>query len=437
MRRFANLILVTLSFALPVVAANYASNWASVALGSTAEKFGFDGYRDTAYAHFQELHSSHAELAETAKVVISEPGSVLKAAYTGIKETGQGLLRLEPRAVADVEAFKTEVILDMLIEGPGAFKNMIDDVARRSVKQGLKLSDDVFEASLRRLNEALESAKKASSLRQKYELARQAGFTKHEVRALMDMGIICFSGDTRVHTPMGMIAIADLQEDDQVYSQSTDGTLEAHAIRQTFTTHPDEVFAIRYRDGAGAEHELHGTANHPFYVVEKSAYVAIEDVVPGAHFLTANGENVFYLGMEPIRGPPANGWTTYNIEVPPHHNYYVQEAQAPANSPSILVHNFGGEKCTPVQGTGIASGKLADSRVGIGETKTGLARTTAQWRNRYGPSGMRDHHLVPQALLNDRRFTGRLSELEIDDAQAFIDKRIARITQAKHAEIHD
>ena len=77
------------------------------------------------------------------------------------------------------------------------------------------------------------------------------------------------------------------------------------------------------------------------------------------------------------------------------------------------------------------------ARVGTGRTAGGMQRATLGWRARYGPAALRDHHLVPQELLKDKRFVERLQRLGVEDAQSFIDRKIARIPQAKHAEVHE
>lgn len=66
-----------------------------------------------------------------------------------------------------------------------------------------------------------------------------------------------------------------------------------------------------------------------------------------------------------------------------------------------------------------------------------MNRSTSQWRNRYGPASMRDHHLGPQALLNQEKFVTQLENNGVKDAQRFLDKRISRIPHAEHARLHE
>ncbi|KAB7770821.1 hypothetical protein CKY51_03795 [Xanthomonas maliensis] len=38
------------------------------------------------------------------------------------------------------------------------------------------------------------------------------------------------------------------------------------------------------------------------------------------------------------------------------------------------------------------------------ETSGGMSRATPEWRARYGPASMREHHLIPQAMMKDQKF---------------------------------
>jgi hypothetical protein len=57
---------------------------------------------------------------------------------------------------------------------------------------------------------------------------------------------------------------------------------------------------------------------------------------------------------------------------------------------------------------------------------------------KYGPNAqtLRQHHLVPQELLKRPRFDERLSELGIQDAQAFIDRKMALLKHGTHHIAH-
>jgi hypothetical protein len=80
--------------------------------------------------------------------------------------------------------------------------------------------------------------------------------------------------------------------------------------------------------------------------------------------------------------------------------------------------------------------KRGNSKIGTGVTDGGMQRVSSSWRTRFGPASMREHHLVPQALLNESNFVSRLNQLGISDTKAFIDKKISRIPNSKHIDIH-
>ena len=65
-----------------------------------------------------------------------------------------------------------------------------------------------------------------------------------------------------------------------------------------------------------------------------------------------------------------------------------------------------------------------------------MKRTTKEWRNKYGPSVKREHHLVPQALLKDKNFIRQMKKLGIDDVKRYIDRKIAILPNGNHIYIH-
>jgi|GEM_PF-4384552 len=75
------------------------------------------------------------------------------------------------------------------------------------------------------------------------------------------------------------------------------------------------------------------------------------------------------------------------------------------------------------------------SRLG-GKTKGGLNRASKKYRQKYPRDKPNDHHLVPQQLLNDRRFVDRMKELGVEDVKAWVDKQVARIPAAEHSRLH-
>ena len=71
-----------------------------------------------------------------------------------------------------------------------------------------------------------------------------------------------------------------------------------------------------------------------------------------------------------------------------------------------------------------------------GQTTGGMSRTTSTWRDRYGPASMRDHHLIPQAMMNDEAFIKQMKNAGITDPANYIHRQISRIPNASHNNVH-
>lgn len=71
-----------------------------------------------------------------------------------------------------------------------------------------------------------------------------------------------------------------------------------------------------------------------------------------------------------------------------------------------------------------------------GTTAGGMSRTTPTWRDRYGPASMRDHHLIPQAMMNDPVFMAQMKNAGISNPTDYIHRQISKIPNAQHSEIH-
>ncbi|ECI5565606.1 DUF2380 domain-containing protein [Salmonella enterica subsp. enterica] len=65
-----------------------------------------------------------------------------------------------------------------------------------------------------------------------------------------------------------------------------------------------------------------------------------------------------------------------------------------------------------------------------------MSRTTPTWRDRYGPASMRDHHLIPQAMMNDPAFMAQMKNAGISNPTDYIHRQISKIPNAQHSEIH-
>jgi RHS repeat-associated protein len=72
-----------------------------------------------------------------------------------------------------------------------------------------------------------------------------------------------------------------------------------------------------------------------------------------------------------------------------------------------------------------------------GATDSGMPRVSPEWRKQYGPAVMRDHHLIPQAMLKDGAFINQMKNIGIANPQDYIHRQIARIPNAQHIDIHE
>ena len=203
-----------------------------------------------------------------------------------------------------------------------------------------------------------------------------------------------------------------------------EGEAKVLAIEACATLEPrsDPVITGTFRHVAERVVELHAaglaaplvcTPQHPFWSVRHAEFVPADHLEVDEPVLTTSGESAWITCIVPREGPEI----VYGLEVYPEHVYHVGEA-------GLLAHNASG------RGTG-------NSRVGTGTTEKGMDRVSSEWRDRYGPASMREHHLVPQAMLDDSQFTNRMREINVSDAQRYIDKQIALLPQAQHATLHD
>ena len=76
------------------------------------------------------------------------------------------------------------------------------------------------------------------------------------------------------------------------------------------------------------------TGEHPFYVVERRAFIPAKQLSIGETFSLINGRTVRVTNLATQDANPGETFTTYNIEVEDHHTYFVSRSGA-------WVHNVG------------------------------------------------------------------------------------------------
>jgi RHS repeat-associated protein len=72
-----------------------------------------------------------------------------------------------------------------------------------------------------------------------------------------------------------------------------------------------------------------------------------------------------------------------------------------------------------------------------GQTPKGMPRNSKAWLERYGPSSMREHHLVPQEMFKNNAFTNRLDALTNNKGTDYIHRQIAIIPNELHTNVHE
>ena len=110
-----------------------------------------------------------------------------------------------------------------------------------------------------------------------------------------------------------------------------------------FTTHPNELVHLSYQNSSGQHEQLTGTAEHPFYVLNRKepAFVPMGELQIGDSLFLANGQQTQVKGLTRERAPPNQTFTTYNFEVQDFHTYFVGKS-------GVWVHNTGRAPCEKV-----------------------------------------------------------------------------------------
>ena len=149
---------------------------------------------------------------------------------------------------------------------------------------------------------------------------------------------ICFVAGTPVHTATGLKNIEDVQTDDLVLSRDENAPgsqVRLRRIIRTIVTHPDRLYHIRLAAGGTREFEtLSGTGEHPFYVVNRQAFVPAKELIQGDTLSLADGRTALVAEIAIEDAAAGKPFTTYNLEIADDHTYFVGKA-------GVWVHNVG------------------------------------------------------------------------------------------------
>jgi hypothetical protein len=163
-------------------------------------------------------------------------------------------------------------------------------------------------------------------------------------------GGMCFVAGTKVKTADGWKAIEQVMAGDRVWSRNAaTGEEGLRSVTETFVTYPNALVHLRYtraghqRGGGGSEGdeeaEIVGTPEHPFWVVEKSAFVPMGQLKVGYHLALAGGMNAEVSSARVETLPEGFGVTTYNFSVEGWNTYFA--AGSGSGQDYVWVHNLG------------------------------------------------------------------------------------------------
>lgn len=133
----------------------------------------------------------------------------------------------------------------------------------------------------------------------------------------------CFTRDTLVETPEGLVPIADLKVGDIVLARDEHtGEWGWHPVTEVFVRRTHEWLAIEVQDDDGAIDVYRATPEHPFFVLGggwvEAGHLAVGDVVSGATGdLTITRLSHYDEDV-----------TVFNLEVEGAHTYFVGELGA-------------------------------------------------------------------------------------------------------------
>nr|WP_232369534.1 polymorphic toxin-type HINT domain-containing protein [Leptospira abararensis] len=137
----------------------------------------------------------------------------------------------------------------------------------------------------------------------------------------------CFTAGTKVHTNDGLKNIEDIQVGDMVLSwNEKTGEREYKVVTELFLHEINQLYEVKTTKGT----TLETTWNHPFWVVDKKAWVEVKDLQVGDVLSLADGALVEISNIRSYNVEPTK---VYNFEVEDNHSYFVGED-------GVLVHNY-------------------------------------------------------------------------------------------------
>ena len=109
-------------------------------------------------------------------------------------------------------------------------------------------------------------------------------------------------------------------------------------VVRPIVTHPRQLWHVTMRAESGAMETVVTTASHPFFVLERSEFVAAAALKPGQTLSLHCGGTTEVVDVRVQHAAAGESFTTYNVEVAEAHTYFV------GNS-GTWVHNSGRLMC--------------------------------------------------------------------------------------------
>jgi RHS repeat-associated protein len=146
----------------------------------------------------------------------------------------------------------------------------------------------------------------------------------------------CFVAGTQVETIHGPKNIEEIEAGDWVLSRSdASGEQGWQPVMRTFVRHPEELLALSITAN-GSTSEITTTPGHPFWSVDRNAWVKAGELKLGERLSLADRGTATVAATEVLQKPFRSAFTTYNFEVAGWHSYFVALEGA---RESVWVHN--------------------------------------------------------------------------------------------------